>query len=91
MPLTAAERGEEKENACPTLSIIAKVEGEFHARGYEVSLSKATVNCYVQNDMICVAIVRSKKVKGAHHCLIETDRQTKKEKGGGGGGHLRSQ
>ncbi len=50
--LIAAERGKEKENACPTLSIITKVEGEFCARGFEVLLSKATVNRYVQNDMI---------------------------------------
>jgi hypothetical protein len=29
-----------------------KVEGEFRARGFEVSLSKTTVNRYVRNDMI---------------------------------------
>jgi hypothetical protein len=46
------ERGKEKENACPMLPIITKVEGEFCARGFEVSLSKATVNRYVRNDMI---------------------------------------
>jgi hypothetical protein len=50
--LIVTERGKEKENACPTQSIITKVEGEFHARGFEVSLSKATVNRYVRNDMI---------------------------------------
>ena len=50
--LIAAERGREKENACLTLSIITKVEGEFPARGFEVSMSKATVNCYVWNEMI---------------------------------------
>ena len=42
--LIATERGKEKENVCPTQSIITKVEGEFCARGFEVSLSKATVN-----------------------------------------------
>ena len=50
--LIATERGKEKENACPMQSIIAKVEGEFRACGFEVSLSKATVNHYVWNDMI---------------------------------------
>jgi len=50
--LIAAERGKEKENACPMQSIITKVEGEFRACGFEVSLSKATVNHYVWNDMI---------------------------------------
>ncbi len=35
--LIATERGKEKENACPTQSIITKVEGEFRARGFEVS------------------------------------------------------
>ena len=29
-----------------------KVEGEFRARGFEVLLSKGTVNRYVRNDMI---------------------------------------
>ena len=42
--LIAAEKGKEKENTCPMLSIITKVEGEFRACGFEVSLSKATVN-----------------------------------------------
>ena len=32
--------------------IITKVEGEFRARGFEVLLSKTTVNRYVRNDMI---------------------------------------
>jgi len=50
--LIATERGKEKENACPTQSIITKVEGEFRARGFEVLLSKATVNRYVRNEMI---------------------------------------
>ena len=50
--LIDAERGKEKENACLMLSIIMKVEGEFRARGFEVSLSKATVNRYVRNDML---------------------------------------
>ena len=50
--LIASERGKEKEKACTTLPIITKVEGEFRARGFEVSLSKATVNRYVWNDMI---------------------------------------
>ena len=37
--LIATERGKEKqENACPTQSIITKAEGEFRARGFEVSL-----------------------------------------------------
>ena len=36
--LIAAERGKEKENACPMQSIITKAEGEFRARGFEVSL-----------------------------------------------------
>ena len=52
MTLVATENGKEKENACPTQSIITKVEGEFRACGFEVSLSKATVNRYVRNDMI---------------------------------------
>ena len=50
--IIAAERGKEKENACPMLSINTKVKGGFRARGYEVSLSKATVNRYAWNDMI---------------------------------------
>ena len=50
--LIATERGKEKENACPTQSIITKVEGEFRAHAFEVSLSKATVNRYVWNGMI---------------------------------------
>ncbi len=45
--LFATEREKEKENACPTQSIITKVEGEFRACGFEVSLSKATVNHYI--------------------------------------------
>ena len=52
MALIAAERGTEKENACPMLLIITKVKGEFRAHGFEVSLSKATVNRYIRNDMI---------------------------------------
>jgi len=50
--LIATERGKEKENASPTLSIITKVKGKFCAHGFEVLLSKATVNRYVWNDMI---------------------------------------
>ena len=50
--LIATERGEKKENACPTQSIITKVEGGFRAPGFEVLLSKATVNRYIWNDMI---------------------------------------
>ena len=42
--LIATERGKEKENACPTQSIITKVEGEFRACDFEVSLLKATVD-----------------------------------------------
>jgi hypothetical protein len=52
MTLVATERGKEKENTCPTLSIIKQVKGEFHAHGFEVSLTKPTVNCYVQSNMI---------------------------------------
>jgi len=33
-------------------SIITEVEEEFRARGFEVPLSKTTVNRYVWNDMI---------------------------------------
>ena len=44
MTLVASERGKEKENACPTQSIITKVEGEFRACDFEVSLLKATVD-----------------------------------------------
>jgi hypothetical protein len=50
--LIATERGKEKENACPTQSILTKVEGEFRARGFDVSLSKVTVNRYVRNGMV---------------------------------------
>ncbi len=53
MMLVAAERKEEKkENACPTATVIAQVEGEFKARGFAVSLAKSTVNRYIQNDMV---------------------------------------
>jgi hypothetical protein len=50
--LVATERGKEKKNACPTQSILTKVGGEFRAHGFVVSLSKATVNCYVWNGMV---------------------------------------
>ena len=53
MMLVAAERKEEKkENACPTATAIAQVEGEFKARSFAVSLAKSTVNRYIQNDMV---------------------------------------
>ncbi len=50
--LIATERGKEKESTCPAQSIITKDERGFRARGFEMLLSKATVNCYVWNDMI---------------------------------------
>ena len=37
---------------CPTMTIIAQVEGEFLARGFDVSLAKLTVNCYLSIDMV---------------------------------------
>jgi hypothetical protein len=42
--LIAAERGKEKENTSPTLMIIEQVKGQFRAHGFEVSLTKPTVN-----------------------------------------------
>ncbi len=50
--LVVTERGKEKKNASSTHSILTKVEGGFCARGFEVSLSKATVNRYVWNGMV---------------------------------------
>ena len=38
--LVAAEREQEKENAHPTATVIAQVEGEFKARGFAVKLTK---------------------------------------------------
>jgi len=48
----AAERNEEKENARPTATVIAQVEGEFNMCGFAVLLAKSTVNRYIQNDMV---------------------------------------
>jgi hypothetical protein len=43
---------EEKENHHTTNMVITQVEGEFKARGFEVHLTKATINCHVANGMI---------------------------------------
>ncbi len=43
---------EEKENRHTTNMVIAQVEGEFKARGFEVHLTKATINRHVANGMI---------------------------------------
>jgi hypothetical protein len=53
--LIAAEREQEKENACPTASVIAQVKEEFKARGFAVKLAKSTVNRYIQNGMVKTA------------------------------------
>ncbi len=45
-------RVEEKENICPTLTLIVQVEGEIIACGFGVSLTKSTVNRYVSNVMV---------------------------------------
>ncbi len=57
--LVAAERAEqEKENARPTATVIAQVEGEFKARGFVVRLDKSTVNRYVRNQTTCLLLQR---------------------------------
>jgi hypothetical protein len=53
--LVAAEREQEKENALPTATVIAQVEGEFKACGFAVKLTKSTVNRYVWRDMVGTA------------------------------------
>ena len=40
----AEERGKEKENQRTTAQVIEQVEGEFRAHGFDVTLSKATIN-----------------------------------------------
>jgi hypothetical protein len=63
--LVAAERAEqEKENACPTATIIAQVKGEFKAHGFVVKLDKSTVNRYVRNQMTCLLLQRWEKGRG---------------------------
>jgi len=53
--LIATEREQEKENTCPTVTVIAQVEGEFKAHGFAVNLTKSTVNRYVWRDMVGTA------------------------------------
>ncbi len=43
---------EEKENCHTTNMVIAQVEGEVKVRGFEVHLTKATINHHVANSMI---------------------------------------
>ena len=59
MTLVVAARRKEKEHICPTLTIIAQVEGEFMARSFGLSLAKLLVNRYVSNnnDMVGSALL----------------------------------
>ena len=49
--LVAEERMKPKENRRTTAQVIASVEGEFRARGYDVTLIKNTINRYVAHGM----------------------------------------
>ena len=50
--LVAEERALLKENRQSTVQVIAQVEREFRARGHGVTLSKNTINRYVQLGMV---------------------------------------
>ena len=50
--LVAEERALPKENRQSTVQVIAQVEREFRARGHGVTLSKNTINRYVQLGMV---------------------------------------
>jgi hypothetical protein len=50
--LVAKERALPKEDRRSTAQVIAQVEGEFRARGHGATLSKNTINRYVQLGMV---------------------------------------
>jgi len=50
--LVAEERALPKEDRRSTAQVIAQVEGEFRARGHGVTLSKNSINRYVQLGMV---------------------------------------
>jgi hypothetical protein len=50
--LVVEERALPKEDRRQTKQVIAQVEGEFRVRGYGVSLSKNTINRYIQLGMV---------------------------------------
>jgi hypothetical protein len=50
--LIAEERMKPKKNHQTTAQVIAQVEVEFRARGYDVTLSKNTINRYVALGML---------------------------------------
>ncbi len=73
MILVAGAR--EKENHELTWSILKQVERAFATQGHPVSLNTKTVNCYVQNDMVCAPLLRGYKgviSKAAFNLLVLT-------------------